>query len=83
VPTYEVEARFVRDLRGLTRAQREAFLRAKDELVTGLREKPPRFEPPLRVKRSRDTPECGSSPGRAMDGRRSSTGPRSDRASRT
>lgn len=48
-PTYDVEPRFEREFRRLTRANQRQFIKAKDALVAGLREGviPPR----LRVKR--------------------------------
>jgi hypothetical protein len=50
-PTYERSARFERDMRKLGGEQRRAFLVARDELVQGLRERPPTFAAGLRVKR--------------------------------
>jgi hypothetical protein len=50
-PTFEAEARFERDLRRLTRAQRAAFDRARRRLVAALGSSPPRFDPASRVKR--------------------------------
>jgi hypothetical protein len=55
-PTYEAQPRFARDLRRLTRAERLAFDAARRRLVAGLRERPPRFEPALRVKRVQGSP---------------------------
>ncbi len=50
-PTYERSARFQRDMRKLNGEQRRAFLAARDQLVEGLRQRPPEFAPVLRVKR--------------------------------
>jgi len=54
-PTYEASQRFLRELRRLSGEQRRAFLDARDELVAGLRERPPQFAPRLRVKRVQGT----------------------------
>jgi len=50
-PTYEAQRRFERDLRRLTRAERDRFGTARRRLVAGLDQQPPRFDPALRVKR--------------------------------
>jgi hypothetical protein len=50
-PTYEASQRFLRELARLSDDQHDAFLSAKDELIAGLRERPPRFAPRLRIKR--------------------------------
>ena len=50
-PTYEASRRFLRELARLSDDQHDAFLSAKDELIAGLRERPPRFAPRLRIKR--------------------------------
>lgn len=50
-PTYEVSPRFLRELARLSNVRHDAFLSAKDELVAGLRERPPKFAPHLRIKR--------------------------------
>ncbi len=42
-------------MRKLTGQQRHAFLAARDELVAGLRSRPPQFAPGLRVKRVQGT----------------------------
>jgi hypothetical protein len=51
MPTFERGARFDRDFRRLPRDLQRAFLAALPAFVSGLREKPPRFSPALRVKR--------------------------------
>jgi len=50
-PTYEASRRFLRELARLSDDQHDAFLSAKDGLIAGLRERPPRFAPRLRIKR--------------------------------
>jgi hypothetical protein len=57
-PTYERSARFLREVRKLTDAQRRQFLAARDELVAGLRQQPPHFAPRLRVKRVQGTTDA-------------------------
>lgn len=56
-PTYEASRRFLREFSKLTNEQRRAFLDARDELVAGLRKRPPEFAPPLRVKRVQGIPD--------------------------
>jgi hypothetical protein len=56
-PTYEAPSRFLRELARLSNDQRDAFLSAKDELVAGLRGRPPQFAPRLRVKRVKGADE--------------------------
>jgi len=54
-PTYTVEPRFWREFDRLTRVQQLAFLAARDRFAAGLQDRPPRFDPALRVKRVRGT----------------------------
>lgn len=55
-PTYEAQRRFERDLRRLTRTERAQFDAARERLVAGLEERPPRFDPALRIKRVQGHP---------------------------
>jgi hypothetical protein len=55
VPTFGVSPRFEREYRGLSASERRAFDTAWRRLAAGLRERPPAFEPALRVKRVRGT----------------------------
>jgi hypothetical protein len=50
-PTYEASQRFLRELARLSDDQHAVFPSAKDELVAGLRERPPQFAARLRIKR--------------------------------
>lgn len=56
-PTYAVEPRFWREFDRLTRAQQALFLQARDRFAAGLLERPPRFDPALRVKRVQGHPD--------------------------
>jgi hypothetical protein len=50
VPTFQRSRRFLREYLALPREQREAFKRALLVFIAALREKPPAFPRPLRVK---------------------------------
>jgi hypothetical protein len=55
MPTYEMEASFLSDLRRLSRAERRLFREAVDKMVEDLKAKRP-FRAGLRVKRFRRIP---------------------------
>ncbi|MDQ3647582.1 MAG: hypothetical protein M3433_03170 [Actinomycetota bacterium] len=50
-PTFDAPLAVRRAYRRLSRDQRREFIRARDRLIEGLRESPPRYHPALRLKR--------------------------------
>jgi hypothetical protein len=57
VPTHEEAPRFWRDWNDLTGAQQRQFDVARRKFVACLRQRPPRFNPELRVKRVQGRPD--------------------------